>query len=160
MALVEINSPTSVDPDMAVINRIDQIVQWKLNAPNLAWNPKFPNHAIRFHLLAKPPFTTWPGRPPHPVGPAPAPGTPDRRDYEADCGSPMPNGKFEFYSYDIAVIDTTTGEEFNIRVRRSDEQMAARGPEFAKLVHARRHGHGAGALEDWYDPDIENRPQP
>jgi hypothetical protein len=150
-----------VDPDIAVIDRVDQTVTWRLNASNLAWNPRFPNQAIRF-ATPKPPYDPWPGQPPRPVGPPPSHGEHDRRDYTADAKAPMPDGKFEVYAYDIAVVNIVTGEEIHVQVRRSPDQLERRGAKFAEL--ARRtpqpRGGGEGEDNDWYDPDIENRPQP
>lgn len=128
MPTITIKGPDSVHPELAQVLRDNQIITWTL-ASGLQWDSV--PEPVEF-LPADGFYSKWPGGTPKPVGPKPPVGTPDTRNYEADTKKKMPDGKFQFYHYQLAVRDSN-GKKIKVRVR-----------------------HG----KKWYDPDVVNEPRP
>src|SRR6187431_1688397 len=116
MPVITVLGPDQVQPQIAQVLRNDQTITWKL-ANNVAWDPHFPDTAVRF-LDETEVYSAWPGTTPKPVGEAEQP---DRRDYTANTEQLMAPREFRVYHYEISAVDVTTGHRFTVSVRRGDE---------------------------------------
>jgi hypothetical protein len=130
MPVVTVVGPDEVNPQIAQVLRNDQTITWQLS-PNLAWNPNAGDCAVKF-MEETEVYSEWPGTPPAPVGLL-TPGEPDRREYTATANRLMAPREFRAYHYEIAVVDSNTGNPVMVRLRRAGE---------------------------WYDPEVVNEPRP
>jgi len=129
---IQVVAQDMVVPYLASVWRDDQTLMWHI-AEHLEW-PKDEEHPIEF-LPGDDHYSDWPGTTPSPVGDPPHLGSPDRRYYVAIAGKVVDPPNHAFYHYRIKVKDSTTGEKLEVKVFWPD-----------------RNG--------WFDPDVENQPQP
>lgn len=128
---IQVVAKDMVVPYLASVWRDDQTIMWHI-APTLEW-PTDEQFPIQF-LPGDDHYSDWPGTVPSPVGDLP-PGMPDRRYFVALAGRIVDPPNHQLYHYRIMVKDSTTGEKVRVKVF-----IAERG--------------------DWFDPDVENQPQP
>ncbi len=141
-------NPTQPDanPYKVLLWRDDQTIKWGL-AANWCW-PEGLADPIRF-LPADPSrgYLDWPGSKPVPIGPPPAPGTPDRRYYTASSDKVLdPSAPPELYHYMYAVCPV---ENPNCPLELQENAREAPRSQQWKDRHGR-----------WHDPEAENQPQP
>lgn len=129
---IQVVAKDMVVPYLASVWRDDQTLMWHL-ASHLEW-PKDEPFPIQF-MAGDEYYSDWPGTVPSPVGAPPPADQPDRRYYVAIAGKVVDAPNHQTYHYRILVVDSVT---------QTKHQVAVFLPE--------RNG--------WYDPDVENQPQP